>query len=122
MSVIDNVNTLLHTITPLTIITPEAPRMANVDDLPYVEIQNIVSSHGQYTLDGGKVLDIERIQLTMAASSYAALGILVSQVRALLDNNHTNFILSLPMGRDTGGNNSDPELYWCAYDWLILHN
>jgi hypothetical protein len=120
MTMMDTLSTLLGTIPGLTVNQPKSPRAAAVKTLPAVEIIPIASDNVSF-VNGTNVYYKERVQINMAASTYANLETLLAQVRVKLDNNHTNFILSYPLGRGPTGYDDNPPTHWTSADWLILY-
>ena len=119
MSVFDTLVTVLGG-TGATINQPKSPRTAAVKALPAIELFR-VSSENQFFENGTKLLTIDRIQVNMAAATYAGLETLLAAVQTALDMNRTNFILSFPLGVNVEGNDQNPQTYWLAADWMILY-
>jgi hypothetical protein len=119
MSVFDTLATALSS-TGATINQPKSPRTAAVKALPAIEYFR-VSSVCQYFQNGTKLLTQDRIQFNMAAATYSGLETLLAAVRAILDNDRTDFILSFPLGVNVEGNDQNPQTYWLSADWLIFY-
>jgi hypothetical protein len=88
--------------------------------MPSIEYYRI-SSTEIFLANGTKQLTQDRIQLTMSATTYAALETLIASVRSALDMNRTNFILAFPLGIMIEGNDQNPPIYWASSDWYILY-
>jgi hypothetical protein len=119
MTVFDTLATVLAGC-GATINQPKNPRTAAVKALPSIEFFR-VSSNVQFFQNGTKLLTQDRIQVNLSASTYAGLETLLASVRAVLDNDRTDFILSFPLGVNVEGNDQNPQIYWLAADWLILY-
>ena len=120
MTMMDTLATLLGTIPGVTVNQPKASRKAAVKTLPAIEIFSIAEDNESFA-NGTRVYYKNRVQVNMAASTYSGLETLLAQVRAKLDNNHTDFILAYPMGRGPDGYDNNPQTHWTSADWLILY-
>jgi hypothetical protein len=124
MTVIGTLGTLLATIPGMTlgtnVISIENPRLTAVEALPSLQIHR-VSAMGEFTLEGKRIWTQGRFQITLSAATAAGLEVLTGQVNALLDNNHTDFKISIPLGYYRDGHDEDPEAFWRQGDWYIMY-
>jgi hypothetical protein len=124
MTLYGTVGTLLATIPAMTlgtnVISPENPRVTAVKALPGIEIYRITDLR-EFYLSGVRIYSQARMQLTLAAATQAGLTTLTGQVNALLDNNRTDFIISIPLGYYREGHQDSPKTFWTQADWLIQY-
>lgn len=120
MTVIDTLGSVLTSIGGVAVNQGKSPRLPAVKALPAIEFFRI-SSLGNFTVSGGLTNTVDRFQVNMAASTYAALETLYGQVCAKLNNNRTDFIISIPLGINVEGNDNHPPTFWMSADWIIIY-
>jgi hypothetical protein len=125
MTIFGTIGTLLATIPGMTlgtnVFTPENPQVDPSASFPIIKV-NRVSANQEYCLDGSsRALNSDRFQCTLVAGSQTGLLVLIGQVQAKLDGNHTSFKASIPLGIGPDGRDSVPEAYWITADWLIIY-
>jgi hypothetical protein len=124
MSVFSVLGTLLATIPGFAlgtnVFTPENPQVDPSATLPLIKVQRI-SGHSEARLDGARIYNQDRVQITMVAATAVALEALKAAIEAKLDYNRTSFMGSFPLGYGLDGFDSVPTAYWITGDWLILY-
>lgn len=119
MTVVDTLGSVLTSIGGVSVNQGKSARLTAVKVLPAIEFFRI-SSLGNFTMAGVLINSVDRFQVNMAAATYAALETLYGQVQGKLDNNRTDFIISIPLGINVEGHDTHPPTFWMSADWLII--
>jgi hypothetical protein len=103
------------------IYVPEYIAQSGVLAVPSISVYKVAGKAGEFLLNGTRICNVGRFQLTMRAVTVAGLENLISLVEDEMDMNTTDFILSFPLGVGATGSATNPKCLFQTNDWLIQY-